>query len=366
MLKPHRWIKPHAYRLLISISLLILLPTCKKADFIKLDTLAVTPFNSLNTAKKVAMLSYLTMIANSDSMIAGQYIGQAEPGAPYFDPDLFYGLSRKPGVLATDMGYWTDFSAFSSEYMPSIINAADSGSLITICMYMPNPFNRKYGDSFHDKKKYNYPDVYTAGTRANDRLMILLNNAGNLLQQLKDRNIIVLLRPYLEMNGGWFWWGDKKDFPTQDQFKTLWIYTYNYFENVRQLDNLLWVYGPNYQGNDAMKSTTYYYPGTDYVDIVGLSYYHNDLSQIDTNQSMTALMALNKPICMSEIGPKNTGRIDKNEWDNLTYLGLNKYPVSYFVVWSSWRQHYMAIRDSKNADALMNHDLIISQDEVHY
>lgn len=296
----------------------------------------------------------------------GQYIGPAEPGAPYFDPTLFTGLSKKPGVLGSDFGYWTDASEINPEYLSTLITEGKKGTLITLAMYIPDPFNRRYGDKGF-KKRYNFADTYTPGTVANERINIALNNMGNVLQQLKDEDIIVLLRPYLEMNGGWFWWGHKKKFPTQDEYRNLWIYTYNYFENERQFDNLLWVYGPNYTGNTEMKATDYYYPGTDYVDIVGLSYYKDDLNDINKNDGMTKLEALNKPIAMTEIGSHNGVKTnDKMDVDNLRYLELKKYKISYFLVWSSWRGHYMAIRDSKNADQLLDHGLIITQDELHY
>jgi len=70
---------------------------------------------------------------------------------------------------------------------------------------------------------------------------------------------------------------------------------------------------------------------------------------------------------MTEIGSRNGGMPNKKmDVDNLRYLELTKYKISYFLVWSSWRGHYMAIRDSKNADQLLNHGLIITQDELSY
>ena len=43
------------------------------------------------------------------------------------------------------------------------------------------------------------------------------------LQQLRDARVPVLWRPYHEMNGAWFWWGNK---PGENGFKRLWIMTY--------------------------------------------------------------------------------------------------------------------------------------------
>ena len=60
-----------------------------------------------------------------------------------------------------------------------------------------------------------------------------------------------------------------------------------------------------------------------YVDVVGLDYYANDLSDLDLNSSLTSLLAFNKPICIAEIGAASNENIDVNEADNMIYLGLN-------------------------------------------
>jgi len=342
------------------------LTACKKVKFEKLEPTSVTPFDPINSAKKQDIISYLSNIGSSDSLIVGQMIGMGNLGDPNYAPEDFSELTRKPGVLGIDLGWFTDFSELEPNLVNNIIQEASNGSLITISMHMPNPFNRKEGIDKYHKKKFKYADLYTTGTDANDRLNVLLSNAANVYQALKDENVIVLLRPFHEMNGGFFWWGSDKKFPTQGEFKKLWEYAHNYFEVVRQLDNLLWVYGPNYQYSNELKPTTFYYPGDEWVDIIGLDYYANTLADIDLNESLTSLLAYNKPVCIAEIGTAVNEKLDVNEADNLLYLELSNYPISYFLVWNSWPNHYGSIRDSKNADELLNHDLMITQDEVSY
>jgi len=46
---------------------------------------------------------------------------------------------------------------------------------------------------------------------------------------------VVLFRPFHEMNGSWFWWGDWK--PSQSR---LWRDTFDYLTRTKALDNLLW------------------------------------------------------------------------------------------------------------------------------
>ena len=347
---------------MLAVSLL----ACKKVKFEKINPAAVTPFDPINSIKKEDIINYLSIVGDSDSLIVGQMIGMGNLGDPNYAPEDFSEMIKKPGVLGVDLGWFTNFSEFEPNLVNNIIQEANNGSLITISMHMPNPFNRKEGEDKHHKKKFDYTDLYTTGTDANERLNVLLSNAANIYQELKNENVIVLLRPFHEMNGGFFWWGSDKNFPTPEEFKKLWVYTHNYFEVVRQLDNLLWVYGPNYQYNNDLKPTNYYYPGDEWVDIVGLDIYANTLDDIDVNESLTSLLTYDKPLCIAEIGTAVNERLKENETDNLRYLDLNEYPVSYFLVWNSWPTHYGSIRDSKNADELLNHDLIITQDEVSF
>jgi mannan endo-1,4-beta-mannosidase len=82
------------------------------------------------------------------------------------------------------------------------------------------------------------------------------------LKKLRDAGVPVLWRPLHEAAGGWFWWGANKD-----SYKALWMYMYDYYTNVKGLDNLIWVWnGQN--GN--------WYPDPDTVDIAGYDAYESN------------------------------------------------------------------------------------------
>lgn len=83
------------------------------------------------------------------------------------------------------------------------------------------------------------------------------------LQKFQDVNLPVLWRPLHEASGGWFWWGAKGPGP----FIELWRLMYDRYVNIHGLHNLIWVYTA---GDPA------WYPGDNYVDIVGLDIYPSD------------------------------------------------------------------------------------------
>ncbi len=96
--------------------------------------------------------------------------------------------------------------------------------------------------------------------------------AGYLLN-LQQAGIPVLWRPLHEAAGNtnlytggkaWFWWGNSGP----EAFRKLWVYLYDRLK-AKGVNNLIWVWTSC--GNDAD-----WYPGDQYVDIIGLDYYEND------------------------------------------------------------------------------------------
>jgi mannan endo-1,4-beta-mannosidase len=89
------------------------------------------------------------------------------------------------------------------------------------------------------------------------------------LQQLKDAGVVVLWRPFHEMNGDWFWWGKKTG---DDGYKKLYRMLYDRLVNFHHLNNLIWVYNCN-ELNDNVDPYEKYYPGNDVVDILATDVY---------------------------------------------------------------------------------------------
>ena len=119
------------------------------------------------------------------------------------------------------------------------------------------------------------------------------------LQQLRDAGVPVLWRPYHEMNGAWFWWGNK---PGENGFKRLWIQTYEYFTG-KGLDNLIWVWDPNaprIKENDDAFPYADFYPGNEYVDVLAADIYAWDYKQSHHDELVE--LGGGKPIAMGEVG----------------------------------------------------------------
>jgi len=128
------------------------------------------------------------------------------------------------------------------------------------------------------------------------------------------------------MNGGWFWWGDKKG---EDGFVKLWKMMYNRFVNHHKLNNLIWVWnanGPRDRENDEAYAYELYYPGNDLVDILATDVYHADYKQSHHNDLLK--LGKGKVIALGEIGEVPSLEILSNQpmwtWFMIWYGYIDK------------------------------------------
>lgn len=113
--------------------------------------------------------------------------------------------------------------------------------------------------------------------------------AGNLLL-LKEKNIPVIWRPLHEASGKWFWWGAGD----AASYRTLWILMFETFK-TKGLNNLIWVWTSQTDDYD-------WYPGDDYVDIIGCDIYNKGLTAVSGIYDSLTDEFPDKLITLSEFG----------------------------------------------------------------
>lgn len=141
------------------------------------------------------------------------------------------------------------------------------------------------------------------GTWEHDIIDRDIDAIASYLLNLQEAGIPVLWRPLHEAagntntyNGGkaWFWWGNSGP----EAYKELWIYLFNRLK-AKGVNNLIWVWTSC--GNDPD-----WYPGDEYVDIIGLDYYENDPAKyhLSLSDQMGVLMGFTKHkiLALSEAG----------------------------------------------------------------
>lgn len=138
------------------------------------------------------------------------------------------------------------------------------------------------------------------GTWENTAMKADLAKVTSYLKLLQSKNIPVIWRPLHEAAGNiyeytggtaWFWWGNDG----AEAYKKLWKYMFDYFE-AQGLNNLIWVWTT--QTNDVA-----FYPGDDYVDIIGRDIYEQtDASVIAAQFNTIQETYPTKMVALSECG----------------------------------------------------------------
>ena len=203
--------------------------------------------------------------------------------------------------------------------------AWQAGSLVTISVHLPNPANPA-GGGLRDAG-VDLAALLAPGTAAHERWMRELDVLAAALQELRAAGVVVLWRPFHEMNGGWFWWGGKPP----AAFIRLWRQMFDYFTATKGLDNLLWVYSPNHG-----PKTADYYPGDAYVDLVGLDAYTDD---VDPQHILgyDAVARLPKPFGFTEYGPHGPEN-PPGDYDYRRFLaGVRQHfpRTTFFMSWNA-------------------------------
>ncbi len=179
-----------------------------------------------------------------------------------------------PALLGLDMMDYTPSRTAlgtSSSAVDKAIEFHKKGGIVTFCWhwnapteYLNSTANSSdgwWGGFYTKNSKFDIAKVMN-GQDANGKKLIDrdIKEIAKQLKRLEKAGVPVIWRPLHEASGGWFWWGAKGS----DAYKKLWKYLYKELTNTYGCNNLIWVY--NGQSAD-------WYPGDEYVDIVGEDIY---------------------------------------------------------------------------------------------
>lgn len=179
-----------------------------------------------------------------------------------------------PALLGLDMMDYTPSRTAlgaSSSAVEKAIEFANKGGIVTFCWhwnapteYLNSTANSPdgwWGGFYTQSSKFDIAKVMNGQDAKGKKLLDRdIKEIAKQLKRLEKAGVPVIWRPLHEGSGDWFWWGAKGS----DAYKKLWKYLYKELTNTYGCNNLIWVY--NGQSAD-------WYPGDEYVDIVGEDIY---------------------------------------------------------------------------------------------
>ncbi|MCC6354337.1 MAG: hypothetical protein IT577_10650 [Verrucomicrobiae bacterium] len=316
----------------------------------------VAPADASASASTRAVLQYLASLPQrtEKKLLSGQFVS----GYPEVTLATVEKIHKETGEWVALLGF--DYYAPKSarlvgleerkparwEVVNPLIKAHwKEGGLATINLHMTNPWT---GNNAWDKTG-DLAELMTADTGASRFYRRQLAMIADGLDDLQKAGVVVLFRPFHEINGGWFWWGAKDPETT----KRLWRAMFQYLTVERRLHNLIWVYNSR---------TMLHYPGDDCADMTSFDLYHDDPAM--AKQAYDEALTARKPFALGEYGPgratKVTAPLDYDYGPFAQRIGASIPQTVYFLCWSGpW-----GLDANRNAGRLLNDPLVVNRDDL--
>lgn len=305
------------------------------------------PVNPNASKEAKDLLNYIQNL--NGKILAGQHSFNKEPERFYNDAKTLSG--KYPAVWGTDF-YWNNAEDPGDRIVQAAIKKHEEGAIVTIMWHVGRPseqppyaWKTSVQNTLTDKQ---WQELTTPGTVLNNSWLAQVDNVASHLKKLQDAKIPVLWRPYHEMNGVWFWWGNK---PGKNGYIKLWKMLYERLTDYHKLNNLIWVWNAN-APRDIPQDEAFdykdFYPGNKYVDILATDVYHYDYEQKDYDQLIK--LADGKPIALGEVGelPKPEILKVQPKW-------------SWFMVWTNFLNQ---ANSPERVKAIYDYDQTITRDEI--
>lgn len=270
------------------------------------------------------------------------------------ESDVKRTVGHYPAVVGWDLGHLELDSAQNIDGVPFdkmreyIKKVYKMGGVNTISWHLHNPAT---GGSSWDTSGMAVRSVLPNG-KNHQLYLAWIDKVADFLLSLKTdgwfgKRIPVVFRPYHEHTGGWFWWGQTHC--TAEEYGTLWRMTV-YRLREKGVHNALIAYSP-----DAFKTREEYmayYPGDDFVDILGHDFYHRNHGPegsaqfIDrVSKSFDIIADINKDhrkiAAMTETGLEMIPH--PTWWTDVLWQALQNHKIAYVLVWRNGRpNHYYA------------------------
>jgi mannan endo-1,4-beta-mannosidase len=318
----------------------------------------------LKDRSRLGIIKYIATLASNQKVLTGQQCGNGDDAPSDFNlyiENLFKSTNKYVGLLGVDYG-WKDNSFNAINQL--LINHWNQKGLVTISWHADNPWTDGYNvrwNSAQNKETINLNALLKTApmSKAKTNYRAELARVAEALQQLKNAGVVVIWRPFHEMNGDWFWWGISEYVKTPsnvEAYKNLWKDLHETLTKDYGLTNLIWTYGPNHEASWS-GSVTVYYPGEEFVDLVGEDYYGPTPSFPDYE----ALKALGKPLVLCEGGPNDKAY---GNWDEVALVNTLKGKAGYFLQWASWPGAKVAIIDNLFNSNMMRSKEAVTRDEL--
>jgi mannan endo-1,4-beta-mannosidase len=243
--------------------------------------------------------------------------------------------------------YDFDDDPFSdSEWNEGVKKIWEKGMIAGVYNFFANPSGGRWNDTVFIDPIFSPDDNPTKSHFYKQMDRMVFN-----LKWLQDQGIPVVYTPFVESN-------DRNKWHAKEGSKNairLYRLVHDYL-TARGLNNIIWAYHTT-QGKGALEE---YYPGDEYVDVIGKSAYGTGLIFSEYDWAVEKKKKHGKVIWWAELGIRSSSDPQRDCFDVLEKLE-NSFPeLAGFVFWSD--DKYYNVAGNLNGPEFMAHPKIITLD----
>jgi len=343
--------------LIFSAILFFSLNSCKKASTVQKKEIDLVDKNASKSVqklhKRIAEIARKGIaIGHQDDTSYG--LGWKHEDISTIKSDVEIVTGDYPAVFGFDLGWLEIDKTYNLDTVPFnhmkdlIIDAHKRGGIITISWHLNNPVTdgSSWDKTSATKHVLKEGDLY-------EKYELWISKVATFIKSLEYNGemIPIVFRPYHEMNGSWFWWGGENT-TTQD-YILLWQEMVHLLRDKHNLHNLLYAFSPN-KFNEGDKYLDFY-PGDDYVDILGMDIYDFNNSEeyiTSVKESLKIVKEIatqkEKLFAFTETGLES---LKTEKWfTEVLYPSIKDSGIAWVLTWRNYdtKHHYMPYKGQLN------------------
>ncbi|CAI9415257.1 hypothetical protein HIDPHFAB_02477 [Nocardioides sp. T2.26MG-1] len=190
---------------------------------------------------------------------------------------------------------------FPEPPLDALVGLAQQGAVLSASWHVTNPHTTR---SAWDRSWTSLDALLSTTTSEGARFWADFDAKLELLRRFQDAGTAVVLRPFHEANGGWFWWGR----PDPATYKALWSMMQQRAWDAG-VHNIVWAYSFAAKTWSGIRAPETLVPAR--VDVAGIDSYDPEGSSADRHDrlDLTGYAAVAKRVprmALTEVGPENS------------------------------------------------------------
>lgn len=331
------------------------------------------------TPETQSLMNYLSSVYGKNIISGQQEIygnGHTEDSPNGYDPPLGYesefewihdNFGVYPAIRGFDFMNYNPLYGWDDQTTERCIEwVNERGGIATACWHInvPKDFaSYTVGEEIDwqgatykpDETDFDTANAIVPGTKEYEYVQLAIEDLAEQLLRLQEANVPIILRPYHEAegntntdgSGSWFWWGKAG----AEVYKQLWVQLYTTLTEEYDLHNIIW----EYNSYDYATSPQWY-PGDEYVDIVGYDKYNCVYNRHDGKTSgpnEDAISSTFYTLVDLTDGKKMVSMPENDTVPSLENIQVEKAYWLYFCIWyDNGQDNFLSGTDKNDPETL--------------